>query len=178
MPTKKIDTPAKKHRPTAPPLSHVRPGGSARMVDVGSKPVTRRRAVAEARVRISRELARRVRTNSLDKGDLLQVARLAGIHAAKRTSDLIPLCHPLPIDAVDVRVELARDAVRIVAEVRAAARTGVEMEALTAAAVAALTIIDMGKSVDREVVIEEIRLLEKHGGRSGSFVARGKGTAP
>jgi cyclic pyranopterin phosphate synthase len=143
----------------------------ARMVDVGAKPVTERVAVAEAVVRVSVELARAIRENSLKKGNLMEVARLAGIQGAKRTADLIPLCHTLALDHVDVRVELDEGRVRITAEVRTHARTGVEMEALTAAAVAALTVIDMGKAVDKGMVIEGVRVLEKRGGRSGEYRA-------
>lgn len=152
-------------------LSHIGPDGSARMVDVGDKPATDRLAVAEAFVRVSPELAARIRENSLAKGNLLEVARLAGIQAAKRTAELIPLCHALPLDAVDVRATLEGERVRLRSEVRTHARTGVEMEALTAAAVAALTVIDMGKAVDRGMVVEGLRLVEKRGGRSGHYRA-------
>lgn len=158
-------------------LSHVGSDGRARMVDVGEKPITRRTATACATVRVSAALARAIRGNNLKKGDLLGVARLAGIQAAKRTDELIPLCHPLPIDAIDVRVELRGRAVRIVASVGTSARTGVEMEALTSAAVAALAVIDMGKAVDREMVVEDLRVLEKRGGRSGEYVAPPPGRA-
>ncbi|MDZ4756284.1 MAG: cyclic pyranopterin monophosphate synthase MoaC [Phycisphaerae bacterium] len=153
-------------------LSHVGADGHARMVDVGAKPVTARRATAEARVRVSPELRARIAENSLAKGSLLDVARLAGIQAAKRTDELIPLCHSLPLDAVDVRVELQDTCVWIWAEARVTARTGVEMEALTAVAIAALTVIDMGKAVDKTMVVEGLRILEKEGGRSGRYVAR------
>jgi cyclic pyranopterin phosphate synthase len=141
--------------------------GKARMVDVGAKPVTRRRAVAEGRVRISAELAERIAANTLAKGDLLPVARLAGIQAAKRTSELIPLCHNLALDHVDVEATLDGHSVLLRATVSCEARTGVEMEAYTAVAVAALTVIDMGKAVDRGMVIENIRLVEKTGGTKG-----------
>jgi cyclic pyranopterin phosphate synthase len=154
-------------------LSHIGPDGRARMVDVGDKPVTRRTAVAGAFVRISPELEAKIAANTLAKGNLLEVARLAGIQAAKRTGELIPLCHSLPLDAMDVEAVLEAGAVRIRATARTTARTGVEMEALTAAAVAALTVIDMGKSVDKGMVIEGLRLLEKHGGRSGDYIAPG-----
>ncbi len=150
-------------------LSHLDEHGRARMVDVGAKAVTRRRAVAEGRVRISAELAARITENTVAKGNLLEVARLAGIQAAKQTSTLIPLCHTLMLDFVNVEasLEMTADApyVRLRAEVRSEGKTGVEMEALTAVAVAALTIIDMGKAVDRAMVIEDIRLIEKTGGR-------------
>lgn len=157
--------------PSAPRLSHVGPDGSARMVDVGDKPATDRVAVAEAFVRVSPALAARIRENSLAKGNVLEVARLAGIQAAKRTDELIPLCHSLPLDVVDVRATLEGERVRIRAEARTHARTGVEMEALTAAAVAALTVIDMGKAVDKGMVIEGLRVIEKRGGRSGEYRA-------
>jgi cyclic pyranopterin phosphate synthase len=153
------------------PLSHVGRDGRARMVDVGEKAITARAAVAEAFVRISPELAARIGENSLGKGNLLEVARLAGIQAAKRTGELIPLCHPLPIDFADVQAVLERDRVRLRAEVRTTARTGVEMEALTAVAIAALTVIDMGKAVDKAMVVEGLRVLEKRGGRSGDYRA-------
>lgn len=139
------------------------------MVDVGPKPVTERTAVAEGFVRISPELERAIRDDSLKKGDLLAVARLAGIQGAKRTDELIPLCHSLPLDLVDVRAEVLPGRVRLVATAKTHARTGVEMEALTAVAVAALTVIDMGKAIDKAMVVEGIRVLEKHGGRGGSF---------
>ncbi len=147
------------------------------MVDVGPKEITERLAVAEALVRVSRALARAIERNTLAKGDLLAVARLAGIQAAKRTSELIPLCHPLGLDHVEVRCVLRAGkggggpVVVIRAEARCHARTGVEMEALTAATVAALTVYDMGKAVDRAMVIEGVRLLEKRGGRSGHYLA-------
>ena len=141
------------------------------MVDVGPKPVTDRFAAAEARVRVSDALARAIRENTLAKGDVLGVARLAGIQAAKRTDELIPLCHALPVDHADVRATLENGFIRLRAEVRTHARTGVEMEALTAVAVAALTVIDMGKAIDKGMVIEGVRILEKRGGRSGTYVA-------
>ncbi len=147
-------------------LSHVDAAGLARMVDVGSKPVTRRRAIAEGCVRVSAALAVEIKANSLKKGNLLEVARLAGVQAAKRTGELIPLCHPLPVDFANVAARLDGRVVRLRAEVACEGKTGVEMEALTAVAVAALTVIDMGKAVDPGMVIEGIRLLEKTGGRS------------
>jgi cyclic pyranopterin phosphate synthase len=152
-------------------FSHIGPEGTARMVDVGGKPVTERVAVAEAWVRVSAELARAIDENTVKKGNLLEVARLAGIQGAKRTSDLVPLCHPLALDHADVRAVLVGERVRITAEVRTHAKTGVEMEALTAAAVAALTVIDMGKAVDKTMVVEGLRVLEKRGGRSGDYRA-------
>lgn len=156
-------------------LSHVDAAGRLRMVDVGGKPVTARRAVAGGCVRISPVLTAAIAANTLAKGDLLNAARLAGIQAAKRTCDLIPLCHNVPLDHVDVRASLDGERVRLRAEVRCCGRTGVEMEALTAVAVAALTVVDMGKALDPAMVIEEVALLEKSGGvRSHSHAARDK----
>lgn len=152
-------------------LSHSGPDGTARMVDVSAKPVSARSATAEGYVRISALLEQHIRKNSLAKGSVLEVARVAGILAAKRTDELIPLCHTLPLDVVEVTAEVQRGRVRIVATARTQSRTGVEMEALTAVTVACLTVIDMGKSVDREMVIEGVRVLEKHGGRNGSYSA-------
>jgi cyclic pyranopterin phosphate synthase len=129
------------------------------MVDVGGKPLSRRRAVASARVRMAPETTHRLR--ELPKGDALVTAQLAGIMAAKRTAELIPLCHPLPLTHVDVTVEVGESAVEIVASAETTAQTGVEMEALTAAAVAALTVYDMAKAVDKEMVVENVRLVEK-----------------
>jgi cyclic pyranopterin monophosphate synthase len=140
------------------------------MVDVSKKPETERRAVAEGTVRLSPHAMRLVRANEIAKGDVLAVARLAGIQAAKRTADLIPLCHPLRIDAVDVSlVAPARGPIRIRADVRVRDRTGAEMEALTAVAVAALVVYDMVKAVDRGAVVQGIRLLLKAGGKSGPW---------
>jgi cyclic pyranopterin phosphate synthase len=135
------------------------------MVDVGDKAVTDRRAVARAVVRMAPETAAAVARGDAPKGDVVGTARLAGIQAAKRTSDLIPLCHPLPLSFVDVRIELREDRVEIETEARTTARTGVEMEALTAASVAALTVYDMVKGLERGVEIAELVLLEKSGGR-------------
>jgi cyclic pyranopterin phosphate synthase len=141
-------------------LSHVDEGtGDVRMVDVGHKPSSRRRAVARAVVRMRADTAARL--SSLPKGDALVTAQLAGIMAAKRTSDLIPLCHPLPITVADVSVTPGAEGVVVVATVETTAQTGVEMEALTAAAVAALTVYDMAKAIDREMVIAAVELLEK-----------------
>ena len=141
-------------------LSHVDEAtGELRMVDVGSKPVSRRRAVARGRVLMAQSTASRLR--SLPKGDALTVARVAGIQAAKRTGELIPLCHPLPLTVVEVDLTVDGDGVAIEAAAETVARTGVEMEALTAAAVAALTIYDMAKAVDKGMVISEITLVEK-----------------
>ncbi len=140
-------------------LSHVDPSGRVRMVDVGGKPASRRRAVAAAEVRMAPETARRLR--ELPKGDALTTAQLAGIMAAKRTSELIPLCHPLPLTHVEVELEVREDTVAITAAVETTAQTGVEMEALTAASVAALTVYDMAKAIDKELTIGEVRVLEK-----------------
>src|SRR5205809_2636734 len=140
-------------------LSHVDEAGSVRMVDVGAKPVQRRRAVARSLVRMAPETVARL--GDLPKGDALTTAQLAGIMAAKRTSELIPLCHPLPLTNIEVIAEVAGDAVEIRAVAETTAQTGVEMEALTAAAVAALTVYDMTKAIDKEMVIAEVRLLEK-----------------
>ncbi|MBA2505490.1 MAG: cyclic pyranopterin monophosphate synthase MoaC [Thermoleophilaceae bacterium] len=136
------------------------------MVDVGAKPLTDRRAVASARVRMSAATVAAVRAGDAPKGDVIGTARIAGIQAAKRTADLIPLCHPLPLSFVDVRIELDEEGAAIEAEARTSAQTGVEMEALTAAAVAALTVYDMVKAIEREAVIEQVRLVEKTGGTS------------
>ncbi|HVM17791.1 MAG TPA: cyclic pyranopterin monophosphate synthase MoaC [Gaiellaceae bacterium] len=140
-------------------LSHVDEAGEVRMVDVGAKPVSRRRARARATVRMAPETARRLR--ELPKGDALTTARLAGIMAAKRTAELIPLCHQLPLTHVAVELEVGDDGVEIVASAETAAQTGVEMEALVAASVAALTVYDMAKAVDPAMVVSEVRLLEK-----------------
>lgn len=141
------------------------------MVDVGSKPVTARQATARARLRLSPAAVEALSTQTLPKGDALAVARLAGIQAAKRTAEWIPLCHPLPLEhvAVSIAVDAEQNAATILATVRARARTGVEMEALVAAAAAALALYDMVKAVDRALVIEEILVLEKRGGKSGAF---------
>jgi cyclic pyranopterin monophosphate synthase len=146
-------------------LSHLDDAGRARMVDVGGKPVTERRAVARSTVRMSPETAAAVARGDAPKGDVLGTARIAGIQAAKRTADLVPLCHPLPLSFVDVRGELADDRVVLTAEARTSAQTGVEMEAMTAASVAALTVYDMVKGLERGVEIAEVVLLEKTGGR-------------
>lgn len=152
-------------------LSHVDRRGVARMVDVSGKSVTVRKAVASAEVRLAPETLALIHDGKLPKGDVLGVARIAGIQAAKRTAELIPLCHLLPIDAVDVEiVARGRDRVHITATATVRARTGVEMEALTAASVTALTIYDMCKSVDRGIVIERVRLEEKSGGRTGRWL--------
>jgi cyclic pyranopterin phosphate synthase len=140
-------------------LSHVSESGDVRMVDVGDKPLSRRRAVASARVRMAADTTRVLR--ELPKGDAVATAQIAGIMAAKRTAELIPLCHPLPLTHVEVSVDVGESSVEIVASAETTAQTGVEMEALTAAAVAALTVYDMAKAVDKEMVIENVKLLEK-----------------
>jgi cyclic pyranopterin phosphate synthase len=151
-------------------LTHLDAEGNARMVDVAGKGETVRRAVARGYVRLSPDTVRLLRDGAVPKGDALGVARVAGIMAAKRTSDLIPLCHPLPITKVRVDLRVEDAGVDIVAEVGVTGRTGVEMEALTAVSVAALTLYDMVKSVDRAAVITDIRLEEKSGGKSGDYV--------
>ena len=151
-------------------LTHFDPTGASRMVDVGDKPLTDRIARASGRVRMLPATLQRIQDRSLAKGDVLEVARLAGIMAAKRTGELIPLCHPLPLDAVSVSFSFPDDqTVAIEAEVRVTARTGVEMEALVAVSAATLTVYDMCKAIDRGMVIERIQLEEKSGGKSGHF---------
>jgi cyclic pyranopterin monophosphate synthase len=140
-------------------LSHVDESGAVRMVDVGGKPLSRRRAVARASVRMTAATAQRL--GDLPKGDALTTAQLAGIMAAKRTSDLIPLCHPLPLSHVEVSLEVGADGVEITAVAETTAQTGVEMEALTAATVAALTVYDMAKAIDKGMTIAEVTLVEK-----------------
>jgi cyclic pyranopterin monophosphate synthase len=140
-------------------LSHVSETGDVRMVDVGAKPLSRRRAVARATVRMGAQTARRLR--ELPKGDALTTAQIAGIMAAKRTSELIPLCHPLPLSHVDVSLDVREDGVEITATVETTAQTGVEMEALTAASVAALTVYDMAKAIDQELSVTDVTLVEK-----------------
>lgn len=150
-------------------LSHLDEEGRARMVDVSGKPATVRTARARATVRLKPETIGRLASGALPKGDALEAARLAGILAAKRTSELIPLCHPLPLDWVEVRITLLEAEVRVEAEVKTRAPTGPEMEALTAAAVAALTLYDMVKAVEPEAVISEVCVCEKTGGKSGRW---------
>lgn len=153
----------------SPKLTHLDDSGAARMVEVGGKPATRREAVAECLVRMGAETLAAVREATLAKGDALGVARVAGILAAKRTPELIPLCHPLPITSVDVEFELLPAGVRVQATARVTGQTGVEMEALTAAAVAGLTLIDMVKAVEKGVYLESVQLLTKRGGKSGDW---------
>jgi len=152
-------------------LTHLDEGGNARMVDVGGKPVTARSATAEGAIRMSRDAFRLVTEGTVPKGDVLTVSRIAGTLAAKRTAELIPLCHPLGLDHVEVKATLeeALPGVRIRATVRTVGRTGVEMEALTAVSVALLTVYDMVKSADREMELLSVRLLEKTGGSRGDW---------
>ncbi len=153
-----------------PALTHVDETGAARMVDVSAKDITAREAVASGLVRVSKEVVQLLRGNGTPKGDALGVARIAGILAAKRTSDLIPLCHPLSLSGVVVDLEVGDDSVEITASVRTTDRTGVEMEALTAVCVAALALVDMVKAVDRSAVIDDVKVVRKTGGRSGEWV--------
>ena len=150
-------------------LSHLDASGNPRMVDVGNKPITRRVAVAEGFVRTSQELLDAIREDRVAKGSVLQVARLAGIQAAKRTDELIPLCHSLPLDAVNVELTLTDIGVAITVEASTSWKTGVEMEALTATSVAALTVIDMGKAIDPAMTIERVQLVRKVGGERGEW---------
>ena len=147
-------------------LSHVDEHGRVRMVDTGNKEITSRRAVASARVLMTSETVSALREHRTPKGDPLEAARLAGIMAAKRTADLIPLCHPLPLTHVDVRATVKDDGVALEAEVSTNAQTGVKMEALTAVSVAALTVYDMCKALSHDIVIKEIKLMEKTGGKN------------
>jgi cyclic pyranopterin monophosphate synthase len=156
-------------------LSHVGADGAARMVDVSDKSVTAREAVAAGRITMSAEAVGIATSGVNRKGDPVQTARLAGVMAAKRTAELIPLCHPLPLSFVDVDIAARADGFDITATARTSAQTGVEMEALTAVAVAALTLYDMIKAVDKTMTIGEIRLLEKRGGRSGDFKSDSRG---
>ncbi len=151
-------------------LTHLDDRGTARMVDVGAKPDSERTAVAAGSVYAQPETIRLIREGAIKKGDVLTVARIAGIMAAKRTSELIPLCHPIALTQIDVDLLLDGDAVRITATARTTGKTGVEMEALTAVSAAALTVYDMAKAVDRGMRISDIRLLEKHGGQHGDYI--------
>jgi cyclic pyranopterin monophosphate synthase len=166
-------TPRRKAGRPAASLSHVGPSGEARMVDVSAKPDTTRRATARGTIRMSSATLEAIRRNQIQKGDVLGVARIAGVMAAKRASELIPLCHPLPIH--DVQLALVPDdalpGVRAEASVATHAKTGVEMEAITAVAVALITVYDMAKAIDREMIIGDIVLTAKSGGRSGDFAS-------
>lgn len=150
-------------------LSHIDSAGRARMVDVSTKPDSVRVAIAEAIVRVDAQIAHAIASGTAAKGEVLRTAELAGVMAAKRTSDLIPLCHPVPLDQIIVEASLERNKVRIRATARTTARTGVEMEAMTAAAVAALTIYDMVKGINKGIEIENVRLIGKRGGKSGEW---------
>lgn len=150
-------------------LTHFNEQGRARMVDVTEKAVTFRTAVAVGRVRMNAETLRCIREGGVQKGDVLAVAQTAGIMAAKRTWELIPMCHPIALTGVNIRFSFEENALAIVAEVKCKGETGVEMEALTAVSAAALTVYDMCKAVQRDMVIDEVRLLEKTGGKSGTF---------
>lgn len=151
-------------------LSHLDESGNARMVDVGQKPIARRTAQAEAIVNLSSTVASHIRGGEIPKGDVLQVARIAAVGAVKRTDELIPLCHSLPVDGVTVEFQWQGDSrLRVLVGASATARTGVEMEALVGASVAALTVYDMCKSLDKSITIEQIRLVAKTGGTSGDF---------
>jgi cyclic pyranopterin monophosphate synthase len=161
---------AQKGKRSSVTLTHVDKEGAARIVDVGDKPETLRSAVAEAFLVVSPGTLAALRAGKGRKGDPKEVARLAALQAAKQTSTLIPLCHPLRLHSVDVEITEAADRLRIVVTVSAIERTGVEMEALTAAAVGALTLYDMVKGVDRQATVTDVRVLEKHGGRSGDWV--------
>jgi cyclic pyranopterin phosphate synthase len=171
-----MQSPRRARARRTPALTHLDARGRARMVDVGEKPETVREAVARAEVRLAAATLRRIAAGALPKGDVFAAARLAGILAAKRTPELIPLCHPLPLTAVEI--DIAPDAgarrLRLEARVRLVGRTGAEMEALLAVTVAALTVYDMCKAVDRGMVIERARLVFKAGGKSGTFKRRGE----
>jgi len=158
-----------------PHLTHLDEHGAARMVDVSAKQPTRREALAAGEVHMQPETLALIQAGGVPKGDVLAVARIAGIMAAKRTPELIPLCHPLPLTGVTVDFEFDEQhaAIHITARVRCTGITGVEMEALTAVSVAALTIYDMAKAVDRSMAIQNVRLLEKHGGKSGDWIREG-----
>ncbi len=160
-------TNSKEHR-----LSHLDEAGHARMVNVGAKPITNRHAIAEGRVRVGAEVAAAIRENSLKKGDLLQVARLGGIQAAKRAAETILLCHPLPLTHVDVQAKLEGEVVLLRASASTAGQTGVEMEAMAAIAGAALNVVDMGKALNASIVIESIRVIEKTGGKSSALAKK------
>lgn len=150
-------------------LTHINLGGEAAMVDVSPKAVTSRRAVATGKIQLTRPIVKAIQSNGVSKGNVLEVARIAAIQAAKRTSELIPLCHPLPISSIAINFRWTDTTLLIEAEVKAEAKTGVEMEALTAVSVAGLVVYDMCKGIDKGMVIGEIELLEKEGGKSGHY---------
>lgn len=154
-------------------LTHLDAAGNAAMVDVSTKPATEREAIAEGRITMSAEALAAIREGAVKKGDVLATARIAGIMAAKKTSELIPLCHPLMLSKVAVDFEFEADGLRVTAMARLSGQTGVEMEALTAASMALLTIYDMAKALDKGMVIGGVRLLEKRGGKSGDWRAQG-----
>lgn len=153
-------------------LTHLDAQGQARMVDVGGKAVTRRIAVASGRIRMNAAALTAIREGAVPKGDVLAAARIAGIMAAKKTADLIPLCHPLALDSIAIDCTVEGDAVAVIASAALDGKTGVEMEAMTAACVALLTIYDMAKALDKGMVIEAVRLIEKRGGKSGDWRAQ------
>ena len=155
-----------------PKLTHVDARGRVKMVDVGDKPITAREAIARGSIAMSADARAQIRAGAVKKGDPLQAARLAGIMAAKQTAALIPLCHPLPIAGVEIDLTPSARGYQIEARVRTSAQTGVEMEALTAVSVAALTIYDMLKAVDKSMVIGDIRLMKKTGGKSGEYIRK------
>jgi cyclic pyranopterin phosphate synthase len=152
-------------------LTHLDDAGAAHMVDVGGKPATQRRAVASGRITMSAQALAAIRAGNAPKGDVLGTARIAGIMAAKRTGDLIPMCHPLGLEAVSIEFAYEEDAIRVTATASLTGKTGVEMEAMTAASIALLTIYDMAKSIDKSMVIEGVRLIAKTGGKSGNWTA-------
>lgn len=152
-------------------LTHLDHNGNARMVDVGGKAETRRLAIAQGRIRMSPQALEAIRDGDVPKGDVLAAARIAGILAAKKVGDLIPLCHPLALDAVGVDFAFEERALRATATASLTGKTGVEMEALTAVSIALLTIYDMAKAIDKAMVIQDVRLIEKHGGKSGLWRA-------
>jgi cyclic pyranopterin phosphate synthase len=153
-------------------LTHLDDSGAARMVDISAKAATRREAVAEGFIHVAKDALQAIADQAIKKGDVLATARIAGIMAAKRTADLIPLCHPLPIDAVSLDLAIEATGIRATATVATTHGTGVEMEALTAVSAALLTVYDMAKALDRTMCIDGIRLLRKSGGRSGDFIAQ------
>lgn len=152
-------------------LTHLDDAGAAHMVDVGGKPATQRRAVASGRITMSAQALAAIRAGNAPKGDVLGTARIAGIMAAKRTGDLIPMCHPLGLEAVSIEFAYEEGAIRVTATASLTGKTGVEMEAMTAASIALLTIYDMAKSIDKSMVIEGVRLIVKTGGKSGNWTA-------
>jgi cyclic pyranopterin phosphate synthase len=152
-------------------LTHIDDDGNARMVDVGAKPETQRLAAASGRIRMDASALAAIRAGDAPKGDVLSTARIAGIMAAKRTGDLIPMCHPLGIDAVNIDFAFEVDAVRATATASLTGKTGIEMEAITAVTIALVTVYDMAKALDKAMVIEDVRLIEKRGGKSGHWRA-------